>query len=308
MKPLPSIPISDLIFWNWVQRNLANFETVSVVPTVEKLKKGDAILYESGTARRLYFNISGTIRFLGINNANKIIDLDEDSWVEVERTADGDIIWMRTSGTDRIKIDENGITYIGDAGSANYLKIEADGTLEFNGDATVWDDIRVPVNSVRVPGSKAPTWTTYSAGQLLAFDYQAVSGNEEEIYFVAQLPHGYKEGTNISPHVHWVPDVNDTGTVRWGLEYEWVNRDGTFSGTTTIYADHVIDQQINDQVKTFFSAISGAGKTISSMIVGRLFRNSSHANDDLTGMDLLLLEIDFHFEKDMVGSRQILTK
>ncbi len=308
MKPLPAIPISDLTFWNWVARNLANFEIVSAVPTVEKLKNGDAIIYESGSTRRLYVNINGTIRFLGINNANKIIDLDGDSWVEVERTADGDIVWIRTAGTDRIKIDESGNVFIGDAGITDYLKIEPDGTLEFNGNATVFDDLRVPVTSVRVPGSKAPTWVPYSAGKLLAFDYQAVAGNEEEISFVAQLPHSYKEGTNITPHVHWIPDVNDTGTARWGLIYEWVNRDGTFSGTTTIYADQVIDQRINDQVKTFFSAISGAGKTISSTLICTLFRNSSHVNDDLNGMDLLLLEIDFHFEMDMVGSRQILTK
>ena len=43
MKPLPQIPVSDVIFWNWVSRNLANFEIVSEIPTVDYLKKGDAV-------------------------------------------------------------------------------------------------------------------------------------------------------------------------------------------------------------------------------------------------------------------------
>ena len=228
-------------------------------------------------------------------------------------------LFIKTNGLERLRVEGGGTVVISGSGSGeilqigspeegNYTAFEDDGTIEFNGDATVWDDLRVPVTSVRVPGSKAPTWTSYSAGQLLAFDYQAVAGNEEEVYFVAQLPHSYKEGTNITPHVHWIPDT-DEATLRWGLEYEWVNVNGSFSATTTIYVDQAVGVDDSDkQFKTIFSAIDGTGKTISSMLVCRLFRNSSHANDTAETIDALLIEIDFHFEMDTVGSRLVLTK
>ena len=68
MKPLPAIPGSDQNFWQWVERHLANFEIVSEVPTVNTLKKGDVVIYESGITRRLYFNIAGIIYFITIGS------------------------------------------------------------------------------------------------------------------------------------------------------------------------------------------------------------------------------------------------
>jgi len=166
----------------------------------------------------------------------------------------------------------------------------------------------VPVSAVRVPGSKSPTWTSYSAGELLGFSYQAVEANQEEVYFVAQVPHSYKEGSNIEPHVHWVANedtTDDPEVVRWGLEYEWVNQLADFSGTTTIYAEESMTDEADKHQYTEWADIDGTGKTISSMIVCRLFRNSNHANDTYdSGTALaLLLEFDFHYEMDTVGSR-----
>ena len=73
MKPLPQIPVSDLTFWRWVQRHLANFEVVSAIPTVDDLKNGDSIIYESGSTRRLYFNIDGTIYYITVENGDMVL-------------------------------------------------------------------------------------------------------------------------------------------------------------------------------------------------------------------------------------------
>lgn len=206
-----------------------------------------------------------------------------------------------------------GAVTFGDVGGGNYLTVEADGTIEFVGNATVWEDLRTPVTALKVPAAKAPTWTAYNGTQLLGFSYQAVAGNEEEVYFVIQIPHAYKEGSDIYPHIYWTPNedtVDDPEVVRWGLEYEWQNIDGTFAGTTTIYAEESMTDRINDHIMTEFAAIAGAGKTISSMITCRLFRNSSHVNDTYdNGTALaLLLEIDFHVELNTMGSRQVIVK
>jgi hypothetical protein len=44
------------------------------------------------------------------------------------------------------------------------------------------------------------------------------------------------------------------------------------------------------------------------MMLCRLYRNSSHANDTLTGKKAYLLEFDLHYQKDTMGSRQITAK
>ncbi len=179
MKPLPQIPISDVVFWNWVSRNLANFEVVSEIPTVDYLKKGDAVIFESGTKRRLYVNIDGTIYFLGINNANKIIDLDEDTWVEVERTADQDTVWIRTTGFDRIKIDNTGSVHIGDAGTTNYFKIDLTGRISFHGTARInWT--KITANAAAIQNADGTSGSTVSDLQVAhdgnTFDVEEVTG------------------------------------------------------------------------------------------------------------------------------------
>jgi len=49
-----------------------------------------------------------------------------------------------------------------------------------------------------------------------------------------------------------------------------------------------------------FSAISGTGKTISSMLICRLFRDVSE--DDYNN-DAAFLEFDIHYEINSVGSK-----
>lgn len=115
MKPLPAIPISDPTLWLWLQRHLANFGLVSAVPTVDTLKKGDTILYESGTTKRLYFNLNGTIVFITIGSGiagehdhTQIRDTDDDTKIQCEESADEDKIRLDTAGSERMVIDENG--------------------------------------------------------------------------------------------------------------------------------------------------------------------------------------------------------
>jgi hypothetical protein len=197
-----------------------------------------------------------------------------------------------------------GFTKIGDA--SNYTTIEADGTVEFNGDATVWDDLRIPGSSVQ-KGASAPDLGTFlGSGNLLVnrFDGNATT---EQIYFTAQLPHSYKQGSDIYPHIHWTPTDGNAGNVKWQLEYSWQNINGTFSGTTTLTVTDSTDSTAWKHLLAPFSAITGTSKTISSMLVCRLFRDPSDG-DDTYGSDAALLEIDFHFEIDTVGSRQALSK
>lgn len=210
----------------------------------------------------------------------------------------------------------------GNVSGGNYSAFEGDGTLKFVGDAKVWDDLRVePV--ARTTGNNAPAFEKYyddAAGTsrgvyLYSFD-DAIAANEKEIFFTMQMPHGWAS-TAIDIHVHWVGAVDDTtAEPRWGLEYVWQNIGNVYGDTTTIYAatKYPTDANVtaNKHYLTEFAAIS-PGTTangLSSVLIGRLFRNSSDAADtyDATGAKCGLLYIDAHYEIDTIGSRSELSK
>ena len=101
------------------------------------------------TDTQSFWFYSGSWTELATGDPDKIIDTDGDTKVEVEKNADEDIIRLSTANVagdasvERMTIDNAGVTKIGDITGVNYTKIEADGTLEFEGDARVWNDIRV---------------------------------------------------------------------------------------------------------------------------------------------------------------------
>jgi hypothetical protein len=176
------------------------------------------------------------------------------------------------------------------------------------GSATVWDDLRTTVNAVRLSSTKPPAWTSYKSSEILAFSDQSIAGNEEQIFFSVQLPHSYQEGTDITPHIHWVPQDNTGGDVRWLLTYTWANIDGTFSAATPIYINAPAGTTADKHLMSSFTAIVGSGKTISSMLLCSLTRNSSDVLDTYNGKSAYFLEIDFHYAEDTLGSNTITTK
>ena len=137
---------------------------------------------------------------------------------------------------------------------------------------------------------------------MLAF----AAGVDEEVYFEVQLPHSWKEGTDITPHVHWSPSNANAGNVTWKLEYTWSNLDAAFGNTSTVAVTDATDTTSHKHLKAIMSAISGSGKTMSSMLTCRLYRDVS--DGDTYGSDAFLLETDFHYEIDTVGSRLPLSK
>ena len=165
-------------------------------------------------------------------------------------------------------------------------------------DGVVWDDLRVPVNTIRIQGvTEIPDWV--NIGDILyalAFDDEAM----EQVFFVVQMPHTWKEGTDIHPHVHWLPETDDTGTVRWGLEYEWLNIGDRYDASVVITTDQVGSGNVLEHQIADFVDIDGVGKTFSSMLICRLYRDATA--DDFAD-DAYLLEFDFHYEIDSLGSR-----
>lgn len=269
-----------------------------------------------------YYTIAWTE--LSNGSPSKIADLDGDTKIEVEKNSDEDIIRFSTANAvgdasvERMTIDNAGVTKIGDG--TNYTKITTDGSLSYEGEATRWDDLKVPVNSVKIRDKKLdvdidPAYWAEFIGEtgLLWFDDKS-SASEQSVTFTMQMPHGWKEGSDIFPHVHWstLTAPGDT-RVTWGLEYTWVSVGGKFPNTTIITGTTVATPntgsiEAKEHIITpIGSGIIGTGKTLSSMLVCRLFRNSSASTDDFSG-SVGLLEIDFHYQIDSDGSNEQYTK
>jgi hypothetical protein len=90
--------------------------------------------------------------------------------------------------------------------------------------------------------------------------------------------------------------------VRWGLDYQWQNNTGVYTGTdTAILATAATGTVGYTHLITSFGTIDGTGKTISSILVCRLYRLPADAADTYTGA-AGLLSFDFHIENDSLGS------
>lgn len=201
----------------------------------------------------------------------------------------------------------------GNISGGNYSEFESDGTLVFNGDATVWEDLKVEP-SIKTAGVNDPTftqWFTNGSGSrgVYLFNFTDVAtANQKEVFFSAQFPHAW-DGTAIYPHVHWIP--NQDGTSQrpvWGLEYNWKNIGEVFGNTSIVYTTGLYPNDTNvAQYKHYlstFAAITPSASQggISSCMNCRLFRYSGDASDTFTGT-CGLLYVDFHYKLNTCGSR-----
>lgn len=180
-----------------------------------------------------------------------------------------------------------------------------------------WDDLRVPFNSVKVGAVRPPEfvqWRDDGAGSTGLFGWAFSSTAQTQVFFDAQIPHTYKEGSRLAPHCHFVPTTAPTvgQTVRFGLEYSWANVWGTFPTTTTIYAERTFVEGINDQqyqqmIGGFDPDIEESTMEVSATLSCRFFRDATHANDTYTG-DIVVLEFDFHYLVESFGSIEEFSK
>ena len=180
-----------------------------------------------------------------------------------------------------------------------------------SGDNARWDDLRFPVQAINPPGQASDPDVEASTGMLL-FD----AGGTELVYGVAQLPHSWLEESTVRPHIHWQKTVanSPTGNVLWRLEYELVNNGsvaamdyGTALDVTAPVAGTPDDGSADRVLISSFGDVSMRGQSISSLIFWKLSRIGGDASDTYAS-DARLIEIDFHYIVDGLGSLEQFTK
>jgi hypothetical protein len=200
--------------------------------------------------------------------------------------------WINLSNAaNEVKINHDG---------TNGLVVESDGTVRSDGNATTWADLNVYPDA-KGTGSNNPVWTLFSNGV-----YLWMFANSKEVFFTVQLPHSYKEGTAINPHVHWTSSVAAASDkqVGWNLEYTWANHKDAFGTTTTVTGNTCVDYSTltytaKQHLITPLTTITGS-RTLSSFLICRLYRSGTDTY--ATTGDVFLLGVDFHYEMDTQGS------
>jgi len=120
--------------------------------------------------------------------------------------------------------DDMSISYDGTKGIIKVDEVAAsDLQVECGTDKTVvltevvWDDMRVTPGSFDRPGISDPDIVAYdvNAGGISTYLWEFAKNDIAS--FTVQLPHSYKQGEDISVHIHWTPGARATRKtgLRW---------------------------------------------------------------------------------------------
>lgn len=187
---------------------------------------------------------------------------------------------------------------------ANRLDVEKDGTVRFEGNATVWKDIFFPMAPPKATGAGNPTLTTWN-GNLRGYTFAVGDVHD---FDPQEFSHDGKQGSEATWHIHFVSrtNVGADRAVKYQLEYSQANRNGVFPAPTTVSAEFVIpagtaaNTHIAENIATFTT-----GNIAGQMFV-RLTRLA--AAGTAPADDPVIIGVHYHFEIDTVGSREIFSK
>lgn len=166
-----------------------------------------------------------------------------------------------------------------------------------------YDDWRWAGSGVNPPGVPVAAVLT----EVQTDEWHWVFANNSTMAFPdQQIPHDYKEGSDITPHIHWMPTTTATYTGTWTMVFtSWltsgsgVARQGALTRTVSFSASMTAGVSM---AQDFNAVLTGTNRGISSLATITLKLALS------AGAGCALLGFDGHYLKDRLGSRQITAK
>ena len=166
------------------------------------------------------------------------------------------------------------------------------------------ENLRYPSNAVNPVGGVSDPDRDSTLGTFL-FD----AASTEILLYIVQIPHGWMEGSDIEPHVHWAKTSSASGNVLWKLEYKiWKTNevlDAAFTTLSTVSSVNgdTDDQDTEDQqlISTFGRMSLPGGFKASDFVIFKLSRVGGDAADTY-GADAELIEFDIHIKLNSLGT------
>lgn len=163
-----------------------------------------------------------------------------------------------------------------------------------------WDDLRFPATLIRQGATTKPDFDTTNLGLLFPQNDAA-----EIAYIIAQMPHNYKLGTALEPHIHYFQDEADEPVFKMDYRVYKLGA-ATIPSFTTITASNFVFTYVSgtlNQVVSFPEIDMSAIDTISAIIDIKIYRDDNVVTGDVLGK-----EFDFHYQIDGDGSRETFVK
>jgi hypothetical protein len=188
------------------------------------------------------------------------------------------------------------------------------GQIDYFDDA--WDDLRIVPGAFEFDGVGDPSLEDWQPGGT-GTTYKVYKFQKGKYVFAScQMPHTYKEGSNLYFHIHWTPcdrGSEESGNkVGWKVDYSIANVGSAFPSSNTLdFSDACTG--IDDQHEITSSvAVSGELLTISHMIMLKIYRSDTGDDDTWSGTTTAqspaLLEFDIHHQKNTNGSLNEISK
>lgn len=157
----------------------------------------------------------------------------------------------------------------------------------------------------------APDPVQINGGTIYGPGFNGVA-TTEQLMGSKELDHDWFQGSNIYPHVHWMPSSNAAGDVHWQLTYTIQNSGGTGFGDvvpaeTTLTATDTSSGTAWQEHFAGFGALDITGILMGAQINFRLFRDPTDPADTY-GADAVLMTLGFHMQVQLFGSRTEYTK
>jgi hypothetical protein len=169
-----------------------------------------------------------------------------------------------------------------------------DGTVLLGGEATAWDDLLMPLVTGKQGQTDKPAWDATNLGYLFPRNDPT-----QIIYLNCQIPHRYKVGSTVFPHLHIEQSVNAVPVFK--IDYKWTAiGEAVPAGWTTYTMDTLVKPYTSGTIHNIVNGaagIAGTGKGISSILQMKLYRD-----DNVYTGTCLATSFDIHIEIDSFGS------
>lgn len=171
----------------------------------------------------------------------------------------------------------------------------------------VWDDLRFPFVGRNI--DTAAGFIDYDYTDLgVTFAVNARYAQTEQVSMVVQLPHSWKEGSVLVPHIHWIQSA--AAVPNFMIEYRAYNNG---EAPPVVWQQAVLDHHAFDYVSGSLAQISSfpmidmTDLRISCLVDVKFFRDSANASGLFAGVDPLVAgslvkEFDIHYQIDALGS------